>query len=172
MNLCGILCIHATKQLTVQSIHFEHLHILSPGRRKLQRLRSYIFRGFRKFLEHHIVKRKCSRGSARVKTQAAIRICCGRHLEFERIGLHICAELKILLFREVRFPRVIMLLHVDLERTDRTRACIKTDFVPLALFKVQIVLDQLHLVILRTDGGNIELVLSIFRITSRSGIAM
>ena len=65
-----------------------------------------------------------------------------------------------------------MLLHVDLERTDRTRACIKTDFVPLALFKVQIVLDQLHLIILRTDSGNIELILTIFCITYRLRITM
>jgi hypothetical protein len=37
---------------------------------------------------------------------------------------------------------------------------------------MQVVLNQLHLVILRTDSGNVKLVLSIFRITSRSGIAM
>jgi hypothetical protein len=53
-----------------------------------------------------------------------------------------------------------VLLHVHLERTGRTRARVKTDFVPLALFEVQIVLDKLHLVILGTDGRNIELVLA------------
>ena len=158
------------------SVYIEHCvrrwlltHVLYPTQSR--RIFFGNLRGI-EFCNFHVVKRKRSRRSTGIETQAAVRIGRGRHLELERIGFHIRAKIKILLFLEVARPRVIVLFHIHFERAGSPCACIKAYLVPLVFFKMQVVLNQLHLVILRTDSGNVKLVLSIFRITSRSGIAM
>ena len=65
-----------------------------------------------------------------------------------------------------------MLFHVHFERAGGAGTSIKAHFVPLTFFKMQIMLDELHLVILRADGRNVEFILAIFHIACCGGAAV